>query len=212
MTDAATQMSVALYNDALEELGESRVDSFTDNTPVAAAAQRRFTKVVSFMLQLYPWTWQIERQILSRVQTTPVSAYDYVFDIPTGASILAIYDDADAQYPVDPRTYRIIRAQVHSDAELLYADVRPADVAFGIASWSPSFRQAVIKGIAADACLKVGGTRTLKADLTVEAMGVPGSDYPRGGLIQAAAEEDGQQSAGGVLQLADGPLLDARRY
>ena len=206
---AATQEAVGLYNDALAELGEKGVDSFAAETPVAQAAARRYQKIARFCIGLYPWSWQTGRVQLSQLASPPMSASDYVYDVPGGGKILAVYDEADASYPF--HAYRVIGAQVHSDAEALWADVQSADVNFGILNWSPSFRMAMTKALAADVCMSVGGTRTQKADLTAEAHGILGSpDYPRGGLIAAAAGEDGQQDAGGVMRLDGGDLLAAR--
>lgn len=206
--EAATQESVSIYNDAMDDIGSKRIDAFGGDSPAADVAQSVFNRVGNLLLGLYPWSWQTGRVPLSQLATPPESAYDYVYDLPARSRLLAIYDDAESDYPF--KNYRLIGSQVHSDADELYAEVVWRDILRGIFQWNAPFRSAFAKAIAADRCMKAGGTRRLKEQLTIEAMG-DALTYPRGGLIQAAAEEDGHQSAGGVLHLADGPLVDARR-
>jgi hypothetical protein len=208
MSDPATQESVRIYNDAMDEIGANRIDAFGEDTPSASVAQGVFTRVSRFMLSLYPWSWQTARVPLSQLATKPESAYDYVYDLPGNSELLAVYDDRESDYPF--KNYRLIGSRVHSDADELYADVKSRDVLFGITNWNETFKTALSKAIGADRCIKAGGTRTLKEMLRNEAQGDP-TTYPRGGLIQAAAEEDGQQAPGGTLHLANGPLIDARR-
>ena len=210
MSDAATQEAVNIYNDAMDLLGQKRIDAFDDTSPTSSQASGRFQRIARFCLGLYPWSWQIQRLPLSRQAAASATSYAYGYAITGGGKILAVYDDADSERPFQP--YRLIGSIVHADCEAVWADVQSPDVYLGVQQWSPSFRMAVINSLAADACMKNGGTRTEKADLIASAHGPLGSsEYPRGGLIAAAAGEDGQQDGGGVMQLANGRLVDARR-
>lgn len=208
MNDAATQFAVSLYNDAMDELGTRRIDSFEDETPGAAKALRSYNKVIGFMLGICEWTWQLGRVQLSQLTDPPESGFGFVFDIPANATLRALYDEKDGQHPY--KMFRLMGGKVHADCDTLYADVRSNDPHFAPELWSNPFRMAAIKALAADRCLQLGKTRSLRQDLTTEALGDPGT-YPKGGLIAIAANEDGQQHPGGRLVLADGPLIDARR-
>lgn len=204
MSDAATQAKLRIYNDAMDIANTRQIESFGNDSPTAAQAARRFDRIARFALSIHPWTFAKFVVPLSKLTNPPDSQAANVFEIPPDMIVLALYDREDCEHPY--LAFRKIGSAIHAEADALWAEVKSLNPDLSIAGWIPSFQEAVTKAIAADRV----DSRTKRADLTTEAYGGPGV-YPRGGLIATAAEEDGQTEPGGTLQLAPGPLVDARR-
>lgn len=207
MTEAATQAKLAVFNDAMDLADKTAISSFGSDSPTGAKASRRFLRASAWVLGLYPWTFAKTFKPLARLSDPPASQYDHVFDIPGsspgGDRILAIYDREDCLTPFT--AYRKIGAHVHSDAEALWAELQSTIADDSIERWPPSFREAVVRALAADRV----DSRTKRADLIAEGFGTPG-EYPRGGLLAEAAATDGHIEPGGILRMGNDPLTAAR--
>lgn len=200
------QEAVALYNLALEELGQAPIDDFGDDSPGAENAASRYNQTINFLLGLRTWSFQKSVVQLSRLEAAPSTGYDYAFEIPGAKYVLSVFESlADRDRPLR-QGWRVYQNQVHSNYETLWAEIPAAN---DPAAWPPVFRQLAIKAIAEACAMQHTSNRALKADLRQEAYGSP-EDYPYGGLVAAAIALDSQADKGEEMTVGRGPLLEAR--
>lgn len=206
MSDINTQAKVEMYNDAMDELGESPIDAFDGGQPAAQDAARRFHSVSRKYLSLHRWTFQKIRVPLSRKAAPPNFQYTYAFDVPNGATVHELYCSPDTDRP--ERAFRREGLMIVSNAEQLWA---VTDGGGDAANWPAYFKALVSKGIAAASCMQITGNRSWRDELMTEAEGIV-SERPYGGLFRAAREADSAQDNGGPpMELGAGPLVEARR-
>jgi hypothetical protein len=202
----STQEAVALYNLALEELGQSPIDDFGDASPGAENAEARYTQTVGFLLGLRTWSFQKTVVQLSRLEAAPSTGYEYAFEIPGAQYVLSVFESLEARDRPLREGWRVYEGRVHANHETLWAEIPAAN---DPSAWPPVFRQLVIKAVAEACCMQHTSNRALKADLRQEAYG-SAEDYPYGGLVAAATQLDSQADKGEEMTVGRGPLLEAR--
>lgn len=203
------QSKIDLYNLALEEIGQSPISSFEDDSPAAANAASRYDQTLRFMRGLRFWSFEKEIRELNRRSAAPTTGYDYAFSAPGGQTLAVFREISPHQRPLR-EGWRVYKNEIHSHFEQLWAEIRvekdPPD-------WPALFREAFIKDLAASLCGPQTGNMALKRELAREARGAPNDpDYPRGGLIGAAIADDSQTAPPEELTIARGPLNEARDH
>jgi hypothetical protein len=200
----SAQSEVDLYNLALDELGQSPIQSFSAEAPGAENAERRYRQVIGEITEARPWSFLMQRVALSRLGEASPTHYSFQFDVPGNEQVHAVYDRAESNRPF--LDYRFMDGRVHANCEALHAEVR---LVRSPELWPHKFRQLAIKALAAAGCMQHTGSRTLRNDLMQEAYGLP-SEAGRGGLMGQAIALDGQNEPSAQLVLEDGPLIDVR--
>lgn len=69
-------------NLALVKVGGSRITSITENTKPALLCNAVFELIRDEVLRAHPWNFAIRREAITPNSNTPVSEYDYEYDLP----------------------------------------------------------------------------------------------------------------------------------
>jgi hypothetical protein len=196
-----TQAHLAVINEAYLLLGGEALQSFDDDED----ARRAYTTTVGAALGHLAFPFSVERVQLVRISGEADSGYTYNFRSPVAGDIAAIYRDAETQEPF--HDFRVLDGKVNTDLEEAWAEIiggsSPDD-------WPEYVRQAVIACIMADHCVSISGDSREADRLSRRAYGVPGVDFPNGGLLGAARSRASQQQGGGQITLGPDPLTSAR--
>jgi hypothetical protein len=79
---AAGDTAVSICSDALILLGAKPISSFNDGTDEANTADRLYSDVRDTTLSMYPWSFAYKKVKLARLITTPVSEWQYEYQLP----------------------------------------------------------------------------------------------------------------------------------
>lgn len=202
---------IDIINTACARIGEEPVQSLTEDLGGGQSASLIYDETVDFNLGLQPSGFAFAREVrqLSRLtDATPLTGYDYVYDIPQPYTGLPVYLSDDVTDP-GRRFDRFIltNGQVHSDADPLFAMVkfRPDPH-----RWTGTFRTATITAIAAKLAYALASNRGAYSDFMTEAYGTPTENF-RGGQMRAALSEDGFANPPRRIQTQYNPLDQAWR-
>lgn len=72
-----------LVNIGLTKLGERRISSLTESSPVARAATALYATSRDFVLSEHPWNGCVKREALALLAGTPAYEYSYQFAYPS---------------------------------------------------------------------------------------------------------------------------------
>ena len=115
---AAGDTNVSICNQALLLLGSDTIASFTDTTNDAAVVFNRIYETVKRQtLSMYPWSFALVKQELTRSTTVPVNEWAYQYDFPSTAisgTAVQVYNSSST---------RILPIQNY---EIIYTDSGPA--------------------------------------------------------------------------------------
>lgn len=202
---------IDIINTSCARIGEEPVQSLTEDLGGGQSASLIYDETVDFNLGLQPSGFAFAREVrqLSRLtDATPLTGYDYVYDIPQPYTGLPVYFSDDVTDP-GRRFDRFIltNGQVHSDADPLFAMVkfRPDPH-----RWTGTFRTATITAIAAKLAYALASNRGAYSDFMTEAYGTPTENF-RGGQMRAALSEDGFANPPRRIQTQFNPLDQAWR-
>src|SRR3989337_923448 len=94
--------NVERVNQALMYLGDKLINSLTESSTPARAANTLFGPTRNAVLRSHPWNCAIARQTLPVLAAAPDFGWDYQFTLPTDPyclRVLAINDDEDWAAP-----------------------------------------------------------------------------------------------------------------
>ena len=115
---AAGDTNVSICTQALLLLGSDTIASFTDTTNDAAVVCNRIYETVKRQtLSMYPWSFALVKQELTRSTTVPVNEWAYQYDFPSTAisgTAVQVYNSSST---------RILPIQNY---EIIYTDSGPA--------------------------------------------------------------------------------------
>lgn len=74
---------VHICNRALQRLGADSITSSSDDSREARACNLAYTSVRDSLLRSHPWSFAIKRASLAASSTSPVSGYDYKYQLPS---------------------------------------------------------------------------------------------------------------------------------
>lgn len=207
----ALMTPIDIINTSCARIGEEPVQSLTEDLGGGQSASLIYDETVDFNLGLQPSGFAFAREVrqLSRLtDATPLTGYNYVYDIPQPYTGLPVYLSDDVTDP-GRRFDRFIltNGQVHSDADPLFAMVkfRPDPH-----RWTGTFRTATITAIAAKLAYALASNRGAYSDFMTEAYGTPTENF-RGGQMRAALSEDGFSNPPRRIQTQFNPLDQAWR-
>jgi hypothetical protein len=200
-----------IVNTACARIGEDPVESLTDDLGGGQSASLIYDETVDFNLGLQPSGFSFAREVrqLSKLtDATPLTGYEFVYDIPgtyTGLPVFLSDDvtDPDRRF----RDFILTAGQVHSDADPLFAMVkfRPDP-----SRWTGTFRTATITALAGKLAYAIASNRGTYSDFMQEAYGTPSENF-RGGQIRVALSEDGFSNPPRRVQVDNNPLARAWR-
>lgn len=177
-----------IVNAACAMIGEEPLQELDEETDRGQAAALVYQTTVDFNFGLYSFSFGKQLYQLSQVSgATSLAGFDYVFDMPAERLGDPLYVTDDATDP-DRRfsRYALIKSQVHADCTPLFGMFR---FRASPDRWSPTFKAATIKAVAAAFAVPLTHDRALADALKVEAYGSSIENY-RGGMLGAAIRAD----------------------
>lgn len=197
-----------IVNAACAMIGEEPLQSLEEEIDAGQAASLVYQTTVEFNLGIYLFSFSKQIRQLSRNDVgNPLAGFDYVYDLPAERIGDPIYltDDptnADRRFT----RYAIVGVQIHTSADPIYAMIRYRAAPH---NWSPTFKAATIKAVAAEFAVPMTHDRALADQLRTAAYGTPSEQF-RGGMIGAAIRADAY-STPPRAQSQKNPLADAWR-
>lgn len=198
-----------IVNAACAEIGADPLQDLAEDTIGGQAASLVYENVVDFNLSIEPFEFKFEiRQLTLKSDTTPLSGYTYLFDIPGSRSgpprwLSDDLTDPDRIY----NQFRLIKGQVHAMHSPLYACVpyRPDPK-----DWEPAFRKATVTALGAHLALALASDLKTHNTLHARAYGSP-AEQNRGGEMRNAINNNAQATPPRAMPVDDNPLLNAWR-
>lgn len=197
-----------ILNAACARIGVEPLQSLDDEITSGQSASLLYEDTVDFNLSLNPFSFAQEMRQLSRISNfTPLTGYDYAFDIPGERIGPPIWLTDDATDP-DRRftAFVLTGGRVHSSADPLYAMVkfRPDPH-----HWFPAFKSCTITATAAKLALSLASDRALYSTLQDEAYGTTSENF-RGGQMRVAIAADSFATPPRKPNFYNNPLERAR--
>lgn len=157
---------VEICNLALQELGESKIDSFTEASKSARLCAARFNQARDETLQAHPWNFAIKRADLAQLTETPAFGYDHYYALPADyLSAVSINDDTEGiPYKIETAADGTRVMATDEDSVSLRYIWRNKDTG----AYSPQFVKALSQRLAADLAYALTRDRQLAADLEVK--------------------------------------------
>ena len=110
----------SIVNNALRELGGSRITSLTDGTTNANIANDVYTDVRQAALRSHHWNFATTRVKLGKLAAAPVFGFDNKFQLSADhLRVVAVYNNDGG---VGTVPYRIEQKAIHSNADDLYLE------------------------------------------------------------------------------------------
>ena len=194
---AAGDTGVSICSDALILLGAKPISSFNDGTDEANAADRLYPDVRNSALMMYPWSFAYKKVKLSRLVTTPVSEWEYEYQLPGDrlGNPRAVFKSNNAsERPV--KEWEIIADKLMTNEEEVYIDYPYQTPEFAM----PSYFVQLLKYMMA---WHLSYPITEQQDKTVYwqsvAIGAP-AENGRGGYFRQAMSMDAQGQPNQVIE------------
>lgn len=154
----------SIINNALRELGGTRITSRTDGSTNANIANDVYDDVRQQCLRNHHWNFAIARKKLAKKSDSPVFGYDDQWSLPSDyIRTVRVYDNNEGTGTVP---YRLEGDTLHSDAEDIYLeyvkDVEDPNL------MDPSFRFYFEMALAAKMAIAVTNSRGVKEDMEDE--------------------------------------------
>ena len=155
---------VEICNSALVKLGvgtTGRITSLTEGSKNANLCNEQYAKLRDQLLRKHLWNFAKERVKLAQLSETPVSGFDYQYQLPSDLMrVLAVHDNDASRGTI---RYEIKGDRLLSDANEIYliyvkkvTDPNEMD---------ELFLECLALSIAKDIALAVTASRTVKADM-----------------------------------------------
>ncbi len=195
-----------ICNQALNELGEDPIQSFTAGSDTAQTCGERYPDFRKFCLTVFPWKFVLIDRYLVRIAGFDPIGFKYAHQLPADRldAPEVLFTDVGGSVL---RHFRIVGDRVYSDFENLwcrYSASIPEN------HWPPVFTQFVIIAFAGAIGMAVTEKNSLVERLQKKAWG-PVPDQMNGGLYMAARRVEGRRGATRSLIEDGGALLRARR-
>ncbi len=139
--------NIELCSAALVKLGAESISSFTDGTTESDVAGALYDIVRDGLLASHPWSFATAHAELVPAPTSPISDFEFAFDLPTDfIKALSAGDDCRSR----GARYQIIGREVHTNYEdVTLAYIKRADEA----DFPTYFVTALVNRLAAEFCL-----------------------------------------------------------
>ena len=209
---ASGDTNITICNQALNLLGADTISSFTDTTNDAATVCNNIYETVKRQtLSMYPWSFALTKQQLSRSSTTPVNEWAYQYDLPSTAisgTPLQVYNSSSTRIlPV--QNYEILYTSsgptIATNEETIYIDFVTSAITEGV---MPSYFVQLLVYMMAWHLAEPVTDQTTKSDYwRTIAMGTA-VENGRGGYLRQAMNIDGRGRPS--YAIVDFPLTDIR--
>ena len=150
MSDTA----ITLCSKALTKIGAKSITSFEEDTAEAEVANQLYEPTLQNLLASYPWRFALKQKNLARLTNTPVSDYQYAYQLP-GDCVRVL--SAGQNIKSSGLDYKIVGQSLHTNAEnvILNYICRPEEDDF-----PAFFKEALIGKLATEFCLPLTESTT----------------------------------------------------
>lgn len=197
---------IDVCNRMLAKIGGGTIQSFEEDSDLAALCARIYPGIRDSLLSLHPWNFvKNKRQLAKSAEETPVNEWQNAFVLPSNMLFgpLAVWGDNETR---PSNNYDIYKNFLYCNYETVMIDytARPDESA-----WPPWFTEFVATAGAAELAVPVSDQVSKKEALDVKAFGTPG-DGGRGGLFAQCRTLNAQvRPTQGLFQNGD-PITSAR--
>ena len=205
MASGDTKLSIC--SDSLIMLGAAPLSSFSEGTDAAQVCDRFYDDILETILAMYPWTFSYKKVQLARLSDTPVSEWEYKYQLPSdsiGSGIRALFTTASAGARPINEGWEILEDKLLTDYKTVYVDYqfRPSEAVL-----PTYFIQLVKYWMAWHIAEPVTDQITKGQYYQSLAVGAP-SENNRGGAFRQAAIINGQNQPNQVIE--DFDLISVR--
>jgi len=139
--------NVELCSAALVKLGAESISSFADGTTEADIAAALYDIIRDSLLGTHPWSFATAHAELALLPTTPLSNFQYAFELPADfIKAISAGDECRSRGAV----YQIIGSEIHTNyEELTLTYIKRSDEA----NFPTYFVSALVNRLAAEFCL-----------------------------------------------------------
>ena len=197
---------VQICANALIRLGAQPIQSFSEETDLAAICSSVYPIKMEYLLSVFPWNFSLKFVQLSRMTTPPDMQYQYQFALPADRVIggfPAVYlDNTVSSSPISD--YRMVGNVLLANEDEIWVEYQ---YMVNEALWPYYFTELMINVMKAELCFIVTENSSYCSMLQEEVFGNP-SDMNQGGLLAQAMFLDSRDNP--TQQIADFSLIDAR--
>jgi len=203
---AAGDTSLSICSDALIILGAQPISSFTEGSDAAQACDRLYPDLRDSLLSRYPWSWSYKKVQLARLATSPVTEWNYAYQLPGDiiSGVRALFNTADTFGMPLRYGWELYGDQVYTNEENVYIDYQATVSESKMPYYFVHLLRTAMAGelgmIITDQISKADYYRSL-------AFGTPGENG-RGGLFREAMNIDSRGQPSHVIE--DYSLIDVR--
>ena len=139
--------AISLSSKALIMLGAKSITSFDEETSEAEVAHQLYETTLENLLTCYPWRFALRQISLGRLQTTPMTDYQYAFQLPNNCLRIL---SAGQNTKSSGLKYRIVGTCLYTNApEVVLTYIEKPDES----TFPPFFVKALVANLAAEFCL-----------------------------------------------------------
>jgi hypothetical protein len=150
MSDTA----ITLCSKALVKLGAKSITSFNEETTEAEVASQLYETILQDLLSAYPWRFALQQNTLARLQTTPLTDYQYAYQLPNNCLRIL---SAGQNTKGSGLKYRVIGTRLYTNSpEVVLTYIEKPDES----TFPPFFAKALIAQLAAEFCLPLTESTT----------------------------------------------------
>jgi len=155
---------VKVINKSLTKLSVDRITSENEVNKRATEAREAWDEILEEVLGAFEWNFAARRQALAAITTAPVFEYDYAYRLPTNPKCIKVRSlDEGRKWVVEGDDSGGLLLTNYTTAYIRYtALVENPDL------WSPWFTEVFATRLAAEICLALRNSRTLKESLLAE--------------------------------------------
>lgn len=155
---------VAICNSALSKIGAAAIVSMTEGTRNANACNRQYAILRDALIRAHEWNFAIKRVKLAQLSGTPVSEFDFQYQMPS--DWLRTVDVTDNDAGLGTVEYRIEGRIILSDANELW--LRYVRQVTDPNEMPPDFREALAFMLGADLAVPIAQSNTLRQQMRDE--------------------------------------------
>lgn len=188
---------IKLYNNALLELGQSRLSSLAEDREERYIIDEVFDDVVTLCLELGQWNAAIRSVGIAKSQSViPQFGFDCAFEKPNDwIRTVALSDHPEMSGPLT--VYRDEGGYIFANSDMIYMSYVSSDPSYGynFAEWPETFARYVELSLASRICRRLTANESLKESIerdlrkakldaaSVDAMNNPSSRPPVGSWV-----------------------------
>lgn len=150
MSDTA----ITLCSKALVKLGAKSITSFNEETTESEVASQLYETILQDLLSSYPWRFALQQVSLGRLQTTPLTDYQYAYQLPNNCLRIL---SAGQNTKSSGIKYRVVGTKLYANVpEVVLTYIEKPDES----TFPPFFVKALIANLASEFCLPLTESTT----------------------------------------------------